>query len=315
MSISRFFSRHCLTLILAGSLAPATFANNVSAVLEGSLLKVFGDNAANSVLISRTSAGDVEVSGRSGTRVNGVASVRFRRLQLNAAEIRMEGGNDSVTLSGIVTGNDLYISLGAGADRLETTAPVTVGANLSIESGEGADNIRLTDITAVEDIYIDGGLDALTVALAGVDAGKSLSIVSDEAGDSVSISNSVVAELLSVESKAGNNSVRIDGVLALAMLVSSDLGVDSISVLNTLTSEDVGVFTGPGNDTVSLTNVDSGKSMTVSVDEGADNVTGTSVTVAEDAVFEGGAGTDTLTDLGIIGGIKKDIKEFEVLLP
>jgi hypothetical protein len=315
MSLSRSTLRRFLALALAGCFAPAAFANNVEALLEGSLLKVIGDNANNSILISRATNGDVTITGRSGTTVNGLLSQRFPRLQLNAAEIRMEGGNDFVTLRGIQTANDLYINLGAGADRLNNTAPVTVGANLAIEGAEGADNIQLTGLTAFEDIYIDGGLAATTVALSGVDAGKSLTIISDAARDVINVSNTMVAEVLSVESKAGNNSVSISRVMALAACVTTDLGADSVTISDLITAEDVGVFSGAGNDIINLTDVDSGKSLTVSVDAGSDQVTGTMVSAAEDAVFEGGAGTDTLTDLGIIGGIKKEIKEFEILLP
>jgi hypothetical protein len=315
MFLRSFLSRRLLAFALVGCVAQSSFANNVQALLEGSLLKVVGDNAANSVLISRTATGDVIVSGRNGTTVNGVASARFPRLQLNAAEIRMEGGNDFVTLRGIQTGNDLYINLGAGADRLNTTAPVTVGANLTIEGEGGADNIQLTDLTAFEDIFIDGGLDALTATLSGLDAGKGLTIVSDAARDVITLTNSMVTDFLSIESKAGNNSVSISGVIALAAFISAEQGADVVTVQGLLTAEDVGIFTGPGNDTVNLTDVDSGKSMTVSVDAGNDRVSGVSVNVTEDAVFEGGAGVDTLTDLGIVGGIKKDIKEFEIRLP
>lgn len=315
MSLSRFNSGRLFAAALVACLAPTALANNVQALLEGSLLTVTGDNASNSVLISRSTTGDVTVAGRSGTTVNGLASVRFPRLQLNAAEIRMEGGNDVVTLRGIQTGNDLYVNLGAGADRLNTTAPVTVGANLTIEGAEGADNIQLTSVTALEDIYIDGGLEALTVTLNGLDAGKSLTVVSDAARDLVTISNTIVAELLSIESKAGNDAVTVSSVMALAVAVTTDLGADTVNIRELMTAEVIGIFTGTGNDVVSLTNVDSGTSISVSVDAGVDSVAGTNVSAAQDAVFEGGAGTDTFTDLGISGSIKKEIKEFEILLP
>ncbi len=315
MLFSRLKLRNTLSLLLTGLIAPLASANNVEALLEGSLLKVTGDNAANSILITQTATGDVTVAGRNGTRVNGLPSVRFPRLALNAAEIRMEGGNDIVTLNGVRTGNDLYINLGAGADRLNTTGPVTVGANLMIEGAEGADNIQLTNLTAVEDIYIDGGLDALTVALVGLDAGKSLTVVSDAARDVISISDTVVADMLSIEPKSGNNSVTLDGILALLAMVTTEAGTDTVTITDLATIEDLGVFTGAGNDSVSLANVDSGKSIIVSVDLGADTVSGANVSAAQDAVFEGGAGTDTLNDMGISGTVKREFKEFEVILP
>lgn len=315
MSLSRSALRRFLVAAFVCCLTPAARGNNVEALLEGSLLTVIGDNENNSVLISRNAAGDVFVTGRNGTSVNGLPSVRFPRLQLNAAEIRMEGGNDFVTLRGIQTGNDLYINLGPGADRLNTTSPVTVGANLTVEGGEGVDNIQFTGLTASEDIYIDGGLDATTVALSGVDAGKSVTIISDDARDVLTVSDTMIAEVLSIESKGGNDTINISGVLAFAAFVNTDLGVDTISIEDLATAEDVGLFSGAGNDTVTLTNVVSGKSLTVSVDQGNDSVSGEAVSAVEDAVFVGGAGTDTLTDLGIVGGIKKEINEFEILLP
>ncbi len=315
MSRKQFFFGRFFALVLAGCLAPAVQANNVQAVLEGSLLLVTGDNANNSVLLSRTATGDVIVSGRNGTTVNGLARARFPRLQLNAADIRMEGGNDVVTLSGIQTGNDLYVNLGAGADRLNTSSPVTVGANLTIEAAEGADNIQLGSVTVVEDTYVDGGLDSLNANISGLVSGKSLTVVSDAARDVIAVSDSTLAEVLSIESKAGNNSISVSRVVSFAAVISSDLGSDSVAVQDLITSEDFGIFTGAGNDTVTLDNIESGKSITVSVDSGVDSVVGANVSAAEDAVFEGGAGIDTLTDLGIFGGTKKDIKEFEVLLP
>lgn len=320
MSILRLISRRGLACLLSaalchGALCQGVLANNVQVTLEGSLVTIFGDNAANSILISQSATGDFVVTGRTGTTVNGRPSVRFPRLQLNAAEIRMEGGNDFVTLRGVVTGNDLFIDLGAGADRLTTSGPVTVGANLTIEGAAGNDTVQLTGMTVVEDMAINGGQDALRAVLQGINAGKSLTVVGEGANDTISVTDSTVTEVLSIEAKGGTNKVDVDLVMAFALAISTEAGVDTISVENLMATEDIGVFTGPGNDLVTLTNVDSGKSITVSVDAGQDQVVGTAVSAAEDAVFEGGAGTDTIYDLGIVGGIKKDIKEFEVLLP
>lgn len=315
MSFLKLFVRRGAALALSAVLCQGAMANDVQVRLEGSLVTIFGDNAANSILISQSAAGDLVVSGRTGTTVNGRPSVRFPRLQLNAAEIRMEGGNDFVTLRGVITGNDLFIDLGAGADRLNTSGPVTVGANLTIEGAGGNDLIQLTSLAAFEDIYINGGQDVLRAQLADINAGKSLTIVGEEAADAISVSNSSVALDLAIEAKGGANSVTVNAVVAFGALIEASGGVDTIRVTDLVTTEDIGIFTGVGNDSITLTGVDSGKSITVSVDAGQDNVVATDVFATEDAVFEGGAGTDTISDFGISGGTKKDIKEFEVVLP
>ncbi len=298
--------------MLSAAVCQSASANNVQVRLEGSLVTIFGDSAANSIVVSRTAAGDLVVAGRTGTTVNGRPSVRFPRLQLNAAEIRMGGGNDFVTLRGVVTGNDLFIDLGAGADRLNTIEPVTVGANLTIEGSAGNDVVQLTDVTAFEDIYINGGQDVLRATVTGVDAGKSLTIISEGANDVVQVVNTGVEQLLSIETKGGADSIDVSAVIADSMSIDSQSGADSILVEDLMTNSDIGIFTGIGNDEVVLTNVDSGKSITVTVDVGNDEVIGTAVSAAEDAVFEGGDGRDTIFDFGITGGSKKEIKEFEV---
>ena len=313
MSIRKLLLRSCVAGMLSAAFCQVASANNVQVRLEGSLVTIFGDSAANSIVVSQNAAGDLVVAGRTGTTVNGRASVRFPRLRLNAAEIRMGNGNDFVTLRGVTTGNDLFIDLGAGDDRLNTIEPVTVGANLTIEGSAGNDVVQLTDVTAVEDIYINGGQDVLRALVTGVDAGKSLTIIGEGANDVVDVVNTGVNQLLSIEVKGGSDSIDVSAVVADAVSIDSQAGADSIVVENLMTTSDLGIFTGIGNDEVVLTNVDSGKSITVSVDVGIDEVVGTSVSAAEDAVFEGGDGRDTIFDFGITGGQKKEIKEFEVL--
>jgi hypothetical protein len=297
-------------VLVSGSSA---WANNVQVALEGSLMTVFGDNANNSVLIEQTATG-IRVTGRTGTTINRRPSVNFAGAALNAMEIRMAGGNDAVTLSGLSTANDLFVNLGAGTDRLDTRSPIDIGANLAIEGAEGTDTIVLNSGSVGEDLFIDGGIGALTANISNMDLGKGLTIIGDAAVDSVTVSNTMAAEFVSIETKGGNDVVSVSRGMSFGLFVNSDAGADRVTVSEWMTVEDAGIFTGIGNDQVTLSTLAIGKSLTVSVDEGGDTVLGTSVTVTEDAVFEGGAGVDTITDRGITGGIKKDIKEFERIL-
>lgn len=307
----KFLARGVAALVLvSGSTA---WANNVQVALEGSLLTVFGDNANNGVLIEQTATG-IRVTGRAGTTINRRPSVNFAGVALNAMEIRMAGGNDAVTLSGLQTANDLYVNLGAGTDRLDTRNPIDIGANLAIEGAEGTDTIVLSSGSVGQDLFIDGGIGALTANISNMDLGKGLTIIGDAAVDSVTVSNTMAAEFVSIETKAGNDVVSVSRGMSFGLFVNSDAGADRVTVSEWMTLEDAGIFTGIGNDQVTLSTLSIGKSLTVSVDEGGDTVLGTSVTVTEDAVFEGGAGVDTITDRGITGGVKKDIKEFERIL-
>lgn len=304
---SRMLCSGLFVLISSG----AAMANNVQVAIEGSLLTVFGDNLGNSVLVEETVDGIV-ITGRAGTTVNGLPSVTFPGAVLNAAEIRMEGGNDTVMLSGLAIANDLYVSLGEGNDVLENSSAFMVGANMTVEAGAGTDRVSPNNAMVFQDMFVDGGLGGLQASITNSTLEKSLTLISDEAADSVSVSNTAIAEFLLIESKGGNDTVSVTAVNAFGLMVSSDAGADSVTLSGVSTMEDVGVFTGVGNDIVSMTSVGSGKAITVSVDGGNDSVTATSVTATYDAVFEGGAGRDTIIDKGIFGGTKKDIKEFEI---
>lgn len=294
-------------------------AGDVAVALEGSLLRIEGDNLGNQIVIAQAATGDVVVSGQSGTLVNGLPSVRFVRPNLNAMEIRMEAGDDTVTMRSVQLANDLMVDLGAGNDRLvnPAVAPMVIGANANIYGEAGADIVQLSGTTVREDLYIDGGIGALNAQLNGVQVDKFMSTIGDEANDVVSVVNSSFGLGATIETKGGSDRVTLTDVNAFALSVNTDansaMGADVVTLNRVTTVEDIGIFTGDGNDVVRMTDVNSGKSLTVSLDSGNDQLVATRVSAAVDLVFEGGAGVDTLTDLGFFGGIKREVKEFEVL--
>lgn len=314
-------SIRCCTAAIVVGLCGSAMANNVAARVEGSLLVVAGDTAGNQIVISRNAAGDVIVAGQNGTLVNGKPSERFARLQLNAAEILMGGGNDVVTLRGLQIANDLFLNLGDGADRVisPAAAPITVGNNLSIEGGSGDDIVRLEGTTVGSDAYIDGGIGSLTATVSNMLAGFNVTVISDDANDTFTLTQVAAGGEVSLETKGGSDRVSLTGVSALLLGISTDanalVGADRVTMLEVTTIEDIGVFTGPGVDIVQMVDVAAGKNITVSADEGNDTVSGTAVSAGVDAVFEGGAGVDIFEDFGITGGTKKDVKEFEVFRP
>ena len=104
--MSSFFSIRSL-LMLGGvlvstvAMGASTYANNVQAALEGELLVIQGDNLANRITIARANNGDVLVTGRQGTTVNGLPALRLRLPTINAVELLMNGGDDDVIINGM----------------------------------------------------------------------------------------------------------------------------------------------------------------------------------------------------------------------
>jgi hypothetical protein len=300
-----------LSLPLVG--ASNLLANNVVAAREGSLVTIFGDNANNLITISQNSAGDLSVIGRNGTTVNGLTSVRFRQINLNAMEVRMEGGDDVVTFTNVAIANDLYVNLGEGNDRVLTGAtPTMVGASVAIEGGMGNEVVSLTNWMVGGDLSINGEGGVLNATLAGVSTGFNTTLIGDSAADIIRLSRCFTGEATWIESKEGADRVTVADHSGLDLFVNTDVGNDTISLTNIEVQQDIGVFTGTQNDSVSMVNVISGKNLVVSLDSGNDSFYGQLVDVAFDAIFEWGVGTDTFTDRGISAGIIKEVKEFEI---
>jgi hypothetical protein len=321
MSMCKSFWRTKIALALCFSLTGVTNlqANNVVATREGSFVTIVGDNANNQITVSQNSLGDLVVTGRNGTMVNGVAAVRFRQMILNAMEVRLEGGDDAVTFTNVAIANDLYVNLGEGSDRLTTGAgPMQIGANVSIEGGIGNEVLRLTGWTVGGDLTINGEAGVLNATLSGVSTGFGMTLVCDAANDIIRLEQCLAGDTTSIETKEGADRVTVidyagnSSVGGMDLFVNTDSGNDIITLTNVLVQQDIGVFTGTQNDSVSLVNISSNKNVIVSLDSGNDSIYGEKVDVAFDAIFEGGAGTDSFTDRGIQAGIIKDVKEFEI---
>jgi hypothetical protein len=291
----------------------STYGNNVQAALEGELLVIHGDNLANRITIARATNGDVLVTGRQGTTVNGLPSLRLRLPTINSVEMLMNGGDDDVVINGMQIANDLSVNLGEGNDALRSgTLATTIGGNLSVVGEAGNETVRLANWSVAGDAMIDGQVGSLNSQVSGFTVGFALTVVGDELRDIVTISETTTGDYFYIETKGGNDSVSLSMISGLGALISTDMGADVVSLTDVSAQEDIGVFAGTENDRVSFENVASAKNITVSLDAGTDSFTGTTVFAELDAVFEGGFGTDTYVDNGILGLVKTDVKEFEI---
>lgn len=297
----------------------ALMAGDVFVAIEGELLRVEGDNLGNQVTLAQTSSGDLVVSGQNGTTINGLPSVRFVRPIINAAEVRMEGGDDTVVLRGLRIANDLFADLGAGNDRLVSpaVAPITVGASALIYGEAGNDTIQLNRAAILQDLYVDGGLGTLSVSIADSSVDNSMAIFGDEGNDTINVTGTRVGFDVAIETKGGSDTVRVAQLQAFHLLINTDsngaTGRDVVNVSNATLQGDIGIFTGAGDDVVRMTGTTSNK-VTVSLDQGNDRLEATSVVAATDIIFEGGSGLDTLLETDVFAAIFRDYKEFERIL-
>ncbi len=299
--------------LVSTGLVSAASANGVQVALEGQQLRIEGDDAGNAITIRQLASGEVIVTGRNGTLINGQLSVRFRGAVLETVEMRMEGGNDDVLVNGLSISNDLFANLGEGNDRFRSTgAPTQIQNNLSIEGGAGNEVITIADWSIASDVTIDGQVGTLNATLTRVAADFGITVIGDDARDTVRLTDCTAGDFVGLDTKKGDDLVRVVGLTSLGLVVAVDDGADKVYLTDVVTTDDVSINSGKQNDVVEMTDVFSGKNILVSMDEGNDVLDGVNVFAQFDAVFEGGAGVDTYIDGGIAGGEKTEVKEFEL---
>ncbi len=288
---------------------PAGF---VSASLLGGQLSVFGDGGDNNITVTQ-SATALTISGQNGTLVNGQAAVSFAFPSIIQAEFKMEGGNDTVAISGLrTTLGDITVETMSGDDAV-TLNGVSAASTLSVNMEVGGDSFSATDTTAGADMGLEMGDGTSAVSLSNARANGSLSISTGSENDWINIGGLFVGADMDISTEKGDDLISISGAeVRGGASFSTDLGADSVSLNGFSAGSDLSVETGDGNDTVSLTNTSTAFNLGVSTDAGDDTVTVTNVRAGGDAIFVGGAGFDAFVNNGVSAGIFLDIKEFEV---
>jgi hypothetical protein len=291
-------------------------SGNVAVAFDGQQLEVVGDNLGNNVVISQSLAGAITVSGQNGTLINGLPSVRFAQgLGLEKFDVRMEGGEDRVTINRVNVAGDLNVDLGlnvAGRDTLSISNSTFQG-NVFAYGGRDLDTINMTGSTVFGDAIIDLAEGSGRSTLNASTIQGSLTLVGGEGADVFNSNGLTVGLALNVDAKQGNDVVNYANGSAQIANFNMDAGADRVTVSNYSTMEDFNVDAGDQNDIVTLTGIASSKNLLVNLGSGNDVFSVSGSSAAEDVVVIGGAGTDRITDRGLTGGIKKEVLEFEVI--
>lgn len=288
-------------------------AGAVTASLLGGQLSVYGDGADNNITVTQ-SATALTISGQNGTRVNGLASVTFAFPSVVQAEFKMEGGNDTVAISGLrTTLGDITLETMLGNDSV-SMSNVQAGSTISVNMEGGDDSFAAIGATAGADMSVEMGDGTSAVGLVNVRVNGTLVVSTGSGNDGVSLSGVFVGGDLGIITEQGDDVVGISGARVNGSAgFSTDLGADWVSLFNFSTGYDLGIDTSGGNDRVDLATVGAGANLGVTADDGNDRVAVTNVNAIRDAYFIGGAGVDTFVNNGVAAGIFLDIKEFEII--
>ena len=254
-------------------------AGNVSATLVGNTLRIVGDAQSNSVFVYQQ-GGNVVVEG-SSTTVNGLSSVSFPAANVAGLDIRMNNGNDSVTLgktpgntvTGLILSRLLQYNGGNGDDTLEV-ANVSVARTTTIRGGGGDDSVTINNnshFSSSVSISLDTGSTSESVSIDYATFDKPTAIRGSDVDSTVNITGSTTFNAsLTIRTQTGDDQVTLDGadVSSGPLTIGTGDGVDQVT-LDGGTYKILSLNTGLGNDTVNI-----GTTTAVSVTLGAAIVLG-----------------------------------------
>jgi hypothetical protein len=254
----------------------------VSATLVGNTLRIVGDAQSNSVFVY-LQGGNVVVEGSSSTTVNSLSSVSFPAANVAGLDIRMNNGNDSVTLgktpnntlTGLTLSRLLQYNGGNGDDTLEV-ANVSVARTTTIRGGDGDDSVTINNgshfLSSVS-ISLDtgSGIQPESVSIDNATFDKPTAIRGSDVDSTVNITGSTTFNAsLTIRTQSGNDQVTLDGadVSSGPLTIGTGDGNDQVT-LDDGTYKILSLNTGLDNDTVNI-----GTTTAVSVTVGAAIVLG-----------------------------------------
>lgn len=285
----------------------AMMAGDVAASVEGGMLFLGGDAAANGVLV-RQGSGGLEVvgttAGGTATTINGSASFVATGVT-RGVTARLGDGNDSIRLA-------------------NSAGPVALPGAVVVETGRGSDQVsgRINNGGAVT-FNLGPGADKATL---GPSSLGTLAINTDpflaegSAADQVTLTGVRAARTAAIRTGAGNDTVKIDGdsSFPLSLTVSVDAGNDRVDILGTAANPiEVGgaltVNSGRGNDVVNVQHVNVNGAATVTSFEGNASVRLGHVKAVDGLFTYLGAGDDSLSinnsssaRVVLVGGLGQD---------
>ena len=219
----------------------------VGTSLFSGTLTITGDDTADNIEIMGTSrAGELRVTGRGGTAVNGVengsATIPGVTGSLN---VRLNGGNDVVAVDNVYLAGSLSITTGDGNDTVHLAGrhPVSPALDLTVSPGpgddlvtqqnygvlvgrdnimlivSGHDSVQLVGASARGRIIANGGDGNDTLLGMGVTAGGQMVLAGAHGANGISLVNSSAHSLQvstqydgNIPGSLGDNSIYLDTV-------------------------------------------------------------------------------------------------------
>jgi hypothetical protein len=285
-------------------------AGDVAFTVANNTLTLFGDQAANAVLITSSSDGVVEVTG--------LVQVAEPLAAGQVADPTTIGGNPSkffLNINSIVVNFNGGLSSGNKGDDVVVLTNLTLTGSVTIHSSDGDDIIALGQIdnsAGVVDPAVDSFLGPLTVqngVTINVQAGNNkilanqvtiqgatgtnLGITGGDANDTIDLENTSVVHATSINDN-GAAALTLNHFSTNVLSAALGIGNDNVSFSNVTVNSSATINANFGNDSVTVDQTHFG-SLSLTLGAGNDHFTFTNSTVAQATSVDAGAGNDVVT--------------------
>ena len=168
--------------------ARVLLAGDVTAAVTNGFLVVRGDNAANELTIERISGDRVQVTGATGTTINGLTQPAVLRVR-KGYDIATGGGDDKLTVIGLNAFGryEIRMDLGAGNDTL--VASNLLAQRIHAGGGDGNDSITVRNSRSRRGSGVGGGAGDDTMVLENLRFGNGSCIDGGTGNDILQESN------------------------------------------------------------------------------------------------------------------------------
>ncbi len=263
-------------------------SGDVTALNSAGTFYLFGDVAANSVVVTNPTAGSFHIAGTNGTTVNGGASADITGIT-GATYAFMSLGDDSVTFQSVNLPGSLLFFGDLGDNTLTVNGTSSINGFFESFGSIGNDTVTVANTTISGFVYIDGSLGTNATSFTGGSIGASLTAYSPAGTNSLSLNATPVASYLYEYNGFGAGATtlinsNVGNFLYLYNFGGQDLGGANAG-FSTATTVTGGTISGP----VTLLNV-----------LGADKTTFSGVTVHGSFYQDNGLGAATTS---LTGGI------------
>ena len=151
-------------LLLEGLQSRLLMAGDVSAVIDNGYLVVRGDDAANEITIQGIGGNQIQVTGATGTTINGLTQPAILRLR-KGVDIDMKGGDDKLTVIGVNAFGRYQIRMELGAANDTLVADGLFAQRIHANGGDGNDSITVRNSRSWKGSGVGGGAGDDTLVL------------------------------------------------------------------------------------------------------------------------------------------------------